>query len=330
MATIKDIAKLCGVSEGTVDRAINDRAGINPETKKRIMEVVEQVNYKPDRIAQSLAKGKTRTLGLIFFDLNNDFIAALVDTIETIAKEKGYFISLVLTHGIKEEEIKGINYLLERKVDGIIVFPVGKQADYQELKINIPVISIYNKISDEIPYVGVDAQSAMRDAIGYIADCQYERVMLVNSSITKKVKSGLNVYTLQERQKGYIEGIEKNNINEGEGPLIVEGLDFNRMDTLYRQGQGKRTAFLCICDVFALEVLTHFREQSLKVPEDVGIMGFDNMSIRKYVSPQLTTVGYHMSEMAQKIFVYLMEMIHGSDIPKDTSFPCQIIEGNSL
>ena len=154
--------------------------------------------------------------------------------------------------------------------------------------------------------------------------------MLVNSSITKKVKSGLNVYTLQERQKGYIEGIEKNNINEGEGPLIVEGLDFNRMDTLYRQGQGKRTAFLCICDVFALEVLTHFREQSLKVPEDVGIMGFDNMSIRKYVSPQLTTVGYHMSEMAQKIFVYLMEMIHGSDIPKDTSFPCQIIEGNSL
>ena len=95
MATIKDIAKLCGVSEGTVDRAINDRAGINPETKKRIMEVVEQVNYKPDRIAQSLAKGKTRTLGLIFFDLNNDFIAALVDTIETIAKEKGYFISLV-------------------------------------------------------------------------------------------------------------------------------------------------------------------------------------------------------------------------------------------
>ena len=86
-------------------------------------------------------------------------------------------------------------------MDGIIVFPVGKQADYQELKINIPVISIYNKISDEIPYVGVDAQSAMRDAIGYIADCQYERVMLVNSSITKKVKSGLNVYTLQERQK---------------------------------------------------------------------------------------------------------------------------------
>ena len=59
-------------------------------------------------------------------------------------------------------------------------------------------------------------------------------------------------------------------------------------------------------------------------------MGFDNMSIRKYVSPQLTTVGYHMSEMAQKIFAYLMDMIHGSDIPKDTAFPCQIIEGNSL
>ncbi len=328
MATIKDIAKICGVSEGTVDRAINDRPGIKPETKEKILRVVEEVHYKPDRIAQSLAKGRTQTLGLIFFDLHNDFIADLVDTIEATAKEKGYFISLILTHGNKEEEIKGINYLLERKVDGIIVFPVGNEDDYRRLKPEVPVISIYNKISARIPYVGVDARAAMRDAVSYIAGRGYERVVLVNSSIGKKIKKGINVYTLTERQSGYCEGIEENGLNRGEGPLVVEGVNFDRIDSLYRK--ESKTAYLCICDVFALEVLKHFQDRSMNVPEDVGVMGFDNMAIRRYVIPGLTTVGYPMCRMAQSTFGYFWDILAEKEVPAETLFSYRIIEGDSL
>lgn len=329
--TIKEIAKICGVSEGTVDRAINNRTGISDATKKRIMEVVRKENYKPDRIAQSLAKGKTMSIGLVCFDLYNNFIANLVDTIESVAKENDYFINLVLSHGDKESERKGIEYLAERRVDGIIIFPVGYGEEYVNyLKgLHIPVVSIYNRISDTIPFVGMDARAAMKSAVEHIVEKHYEQIILINSSISYKMEQNINVDTLLERQKGYLEGIKNANVNP-DGPAIVEGLDFEKIDQLIRQYHLKKTALLFICDMFALDALEHFKQNNISVPGHVGIMGFDNVSTLKYVTPRIATVSYEVETMAKKSFELLVKMLNGQAVPMELRLAYKIIEGTSL
>jgi LacI family transcriptional regulator len=130
--TIKEIAKQCGVSEGTVDRAINGRPGIKESTRQHILEIANELKYSPNRVAQSLATGKTRSIGIICFDLYNNFFTTLIDIIEAEAKSKGYFVNLVLTHGDINKELDGVRYLAERRIDGIIIFPVGKSIKYIE------------------------------------------------------------------------------------------------------------------------------------------------------------------------------------------------------
>ena len=92
--TIKELAKACGVSEGTVDRAVNNRSGIKESTKKRILEMAEQMDYRPNHLAKSLATGITKTLGIVSVDLSNNFFALLVESIEQTAREHGYFVNL--------------------------------------------------------------------------------------------------------------------------------------------------------------------------------------------------------------------------------------------
>ena len=128
--TIKDIAEHCRVSVGTVDRALNNRSGISEKTKNRILKAAEELNYHPNYMGQSLATGRTMTIGMVCFDLYNNFFPELIDTIERHAKEKGYFIYLILTHREFKLEKEGLQYLSERQVDGIILFPIGLSKEY--------------------------------------------------------------------------------------------------------------------------------------------------------------------------------------------------------
>jgi DNA-binding LacI/PurR family transcriptional regulator len=307
--TIKDIARYCNVSIGTVDRAVNGRGGINPITKQRIMEAKALLGYKPHRIAQSLARGKSMSVGLICFDLTNNFIATLIDVIEHVAKRKGYYINLVLTHGDGKEERAGIDFLVEHMVDGIIVFPVGYGEEYADYikNLSVPVVTIYNKLSDEIPFIGINAREAMRQAVRHMGGLGYERIILVNARLQEKMQNGNNVFTLLERQKGYLNGIAE--LNRQDAPAIVEGLDFERLDGYLREFGGYKTSILCICDMYALEVLEHCKANGLSVPEDVGLMGFDNMPTLKYVTPRIASVGYNVEEMAARAFDVLLKMM---------------------
>mgnify|MGYP005879360331 CR=1 FL=1 len=107
--TIKDIAEHCRVSVGTVDRALNNRSGISEKTKNRILKAAEELNYHPNYMGQSLATGRTMTIGMVCFDLYNNFFPELIDTIERHAKEKGYFIYLILTHREFKLEKEGLH-----------------------------------------------------------------------------------------------------------------------------------------------------------------------------------------------------------------------------
>lgn len=327
--TIKDIARICNVSEGTVDRAVNHRFGIKPETKERVLKVARELNYKPNKIAQSLAIGSTKTIGIMCFDLENNYFASLVDVIEGIAKNEGYFINLILTHGDPKKEREGIAYLEERHVDGIVLFSVCKDADYSTYlqSLGIPIVTIYNRISEDFTFIGVDAKKAMRDAVKYIAGKGYERILFLNAKITSKKKQGMNVYTLQERQDGYLQGLREIGLHD---PIVLEGLDEEAVSSAICANSGRRTAILCISDMYAVSVLELCKKKHWDVPGDVGIMGYDNMDMLQYIAPRICSVGYDVHLLGKQLVTVLLETMCSDAPSSDHMMDYCFTDGESL
>lgn len=327
--TLEEIAQICGVSAGTVDRAVNNRSGIKPQTKEKIMKVVHEVGYKPNKIAQSLAMGRTKTIGIVCFDLKNNYFAELVNAVESIAKAKGYFIDLILTHGDFKMEREGIDYLDGRHVDGIILFSVCeavKHAEYLK-KLQIPVVTVYNKISDEFSFVGIHAQEAMEHAVEFIADKGYQRIIFLNAMISEKKRQHMNVYTLEERQKGYLSGLAKFDMHE---PLILEGLNEDALLSEIERCRPYKTAVLCINDMFAVKVLEICKKHQIAVPGELGIMGYDNIDMLRYISPRISSIEYDVNVLGECLFEELLRQMTQGNPPCNRILEYRIIEGESI
>jgi len=137
--TSKDIARICGVSRGTVDRALNNKPRIDPKTKEKILKVARELNYRPDLVARSLAKGETMSIGVVVFDIRNRYFAQLVNAIEKEAKKYGYLLNITLQEKDPEMEIKLIDNLVARRVDGLIICPVNKSNNFEKYLKNLKV-----------------------------------------------------------------------------------------------------------------------------------------------------------------------------------------------
>jgi len=329
-ATIKDIAAYCNVSEGTVDRALNNRYGIGERTKRRVLDAAEKLNYKPNHAGRSLATGLTMTIGIVCFDLDNNFFPELIDTIESEAKQRGYFIHLILKHMDRQKERQGLEYLSARRVDGIILFPIGIGDEYVAyLKgLDIPVVTVYNWLSPDFSHVGVDNLRAMRDAVDWLAARKYERVAFMTPSIDAQEVRQNNVHILKQRLAGYLEGIHAH----GMEPLYFQGMDRSlEMSREYAAQRERRTAILCSCDSYALKILAGLNECGANVPGDVGLMGFDNVDVLRYVTPRLTTVKYSVQKMGEVLFQSLYERIMDRDkAPCEILLPYEIVEGATV
>ncbi|MDQ1911414.1 LacI family DNA-binding transcriptional regulator [Paenibacillus sp. GD4] len=326
--TIKDIADLCGVSAGTVDRALNNRPGISSKTKSKILRVAEELNYKPDYMASSLARGRTMTIGVVLFDLHNRSFAQLMNAIESRCREKGYFVNLLLTGKDKENERKCIEHLVSRKVDGIILFTVNEGEEYDRFlqEQRVPIITICNRISDRWSYVGINDRQAMRDAVDYICSRGYEEFIYVCPPLAKKNES--NIYTQEERLAGCLESLKENGVRRE--PLIITEKDYvSVLDSIDLRASG-RTAIICSCDIYALEVLNHIKSKGLKLPEEVGVMGFDNIDVLKYVTPALSTVEYAVEEFGVRAVDALIHQLETGDLRPEPLLAYQIIQGESI
>lgn len=328
---IKDIAEYCHVSEGTVDRALHNRFGIREETRQKIIAAAEELGYTPDHIARSLATGLSMTIGVVCFDLRNNFFPELIDTIEMRAKEKGYFIHLVLTHKDFKNEEEGLRFLLSRNVDGIILFPIGVGKEYVSRlkKLDIPVITIYNKISNDFTLLGVDDVDAMRDAVTYIYDKGYEQILYVTPSIHWQEKDGRNVYILKQRMKGFKKGVEA--VGASYGEVFQEGLGPAEIDKMVsRIRSHEKTAILCECDSYALQVMECLEKKGLTTPNDYGLMGYDNLEMLEYIHPRLTTIKYSVAKMGNLAFDCLYDEIQGDSEKKTHLLPYEIVEGETI
>lgn len=324
--TIKEIAKICGVSRGTVDRALNDRPNINPETKKRIVDLAEEMGYRPHFLAKSLSTGRTYTLGMIVFDLYNEFFASLIHAAQEKALEHGYSLHIMVSNKDKKQESLCLNNLLDRNVDGLIINSVNLNKTYVNKLKNCkkPCVAIGNRIDSHIPYVGINDYQAMYDATQYALSKDYDEIIFVCPPLRYKDKQNIN--TPYERYKGF-----KSAMSTITKKLVVlKEKDYLDQLHPYLLDTGQKTAFLCSSDIFALDILNEIRSYCGHIPPHVGIMGFDHLSILRYIHPQLSTVSYPCSDVGSYAVQSLLDQINHTGKKQDYILNHTIIPGETL
>lgn len=329
--TIKDIADYCKVSVGTVDRALNNRPGISKETKEKVLQSIETLNYHRNHTGRSLAMGKTKTIGVVCFDLYNNFFPELIDTIEARAKERGYFIYLILTHKAPRLEKDGLSYLCERQVDGIILFPIGVSREYiaSLRQLGIPIVTIYNRLTADFPFVDVNGKKAMEDAVAYIASKGSRRICYMTPEIEAQESEGLNTYTLRQREAGYLSGIQQAGLERAE--VYEKGSAEEKTEQFVKSYvPQERTALLCLCDSYALRVMRALSDHGIRVPEQVGVMGFDNIASMDYMKPRMTTIAYSVKEMGCTAIDMLFQCMEDPEYRRECLLDYRIVEGGTL
>lgn len=325
--TTKDIAKICGVSRGTVDRALNGKDRINPQTKNRILATAKKLGYRKDMLARGLVKGTTMYIGVVVFDIRNHYFSQMVNAIELEAIKKGYFVNITLHEKNQEKEYQLINSLVDRRVDGIIVCPVNKGPEFAKFlkNLQIPVVVIGNMVSDDIPFVGIDEKQATEDAAAGIVAKGYEQIVFVCPPLADQQKE--NIYTHEQRYQGFVEYTRQQKQIETE---VVGSWNFLEQIDHILQHSGKRTAIFCSGDIYALQIMSHLKKNGFRVPEDVGIMGFDNIDMLEFLEPALTTISNEIGVVGRTAVDLLVSLMSGAKADTHILIPHRVIAGNSL
>lgn len=324
--TSKEIAELCGVSRGTVDRALNGKDRISPKTRDRILAVAKEMGYHKDMLARGLVKGKTMYIGVVVFDIRNHYFSQLVNAIELEAGTKNYFINIALHEKDKEKEYQLINSLVAHRVDGLLICPVNKGKEFEKFLLNlqVPTVIIGNYVSNKLHYIGIDEKQAAIDAVNLLANKGYETIIFVCPPLADREKE--NIYAHEQRTYGFIDATRQQNL-EG---IIISTWDYlHELDMILKCHKTK-IAVLCSGDIYALQVMQHLRVQSVQIPNEVGIMGFDNIDMLEFINPALTTISNSIEQVGRTAVNMLIEKMNGKSVNMVTLVPHEIIDRDSV
>lgn len=325
--TSKEIAAICGVSRGTVDRALNGKPGIKPATKATILRTAAEYGYSPDYIGRSLVKGRTFSLGVIVFDLKNPYFSQLLNAIAMQARMAGYAVMIMMSENSVANEIQAVKSLRERRVDGLILHPVGFGPEYEAViaKAQLPIVVVGNRLSPQFDFISIDNRAAAAEATNQILCQGYKRIIFVAPPLRKDGQ--VNISAQKERQAGFLSVVEAQHI-----PFrIIASAGY--LDELQPEisGSGQPTAIFCSSDVFALEVQYALNTGRLQAGQPLGLIGFDNIDVLKYIRPQLTTIQNPIAEIGARAVDRLLSRIGNKQLPgQEIIIQHQLICGETL
>ena len=311
--TIADIAKYAGVSVSTVSRALNGKVEgyMRPETYARVMDAIEKLGYKPNRLAQALRGAPTRIIGFVIPDRLNPYFQELTLALERIAYKSGYGIILCSSDNSLEKEKAYLELLERQHVDGIIFSTVGSQKEEINRLIShgIAVVLADEEVSDvEAPVVVSDNYLGGRQAAEHLLSLGHKRIACVTGP--------MNLISSRERFRGYREALKDHGIEIDER-LVVESKDFSYeagykvIKKLLRSSKKEFTGVVCANDLIALAAIRALDEEGLKVPTDCSVVGFDNSYIAEISHPRLTTVAQPVKAIMRKVFALLEDVLSG-------------------
>ncbi len=297
-ATIRDVAREAGVSIAAVSYALNGGGTIGDEVRARVREVANRLGYRPNRSAQAVRTGRTMTLGLVVPDLNNPYYPALAQSFERAARQAGYTVVLVDTAGQVEEEVPGIRRLEQHGVAGILWCQTTVQEEVTSSDFTVPIVTIGTP-SLNIDNVTTKDYEGGQLLAEHLLQMGHRRVgMLTAASVLD---------TKDDRRLGFIAALDgKAGIGwEEKAPFAIDLPD----QILAALGRRDVTAVMCGNDLIAVGVLRAARQLGIAVPDELSVVGFDDIPWASIVEPELTTVRQPVSEMAAVALTLLLDRI---------------------
>ncbi|MCD9023597.1 LacI family DNA-binding transcriptional regulator [Cohnella silvisoli] len=298
--TIKDIARMANVSMTTVSKIINSKdKEISQATRERVNQIIREHNYTPNKIAQSMITKKTKTIGLVIPDVRNPFFTELARGAEDVANEHGYSVIFCNSDDNMQKEVTYINMLVEKMVDGILLAPAATREEKIESEINIrlPIITMDREaaIQGIKGHVKIDNIKGAYDAVHYLVGLGHEEIVLFSGPV--------NNQTSMDRLEGYRKALEDNGLKFREDRWFAGDFKGKWTAEVVRslmRDSVSFTALFCANDLIAIEAIKELQKCGIRIPEQVSVVGFDDIPFSSMVSPELTTVRQPSYEIGAK------------------------------
>jgi len=310
---IGEIARRANVSTATVSRTLNQSGAVRPETARKVWRAAAALNYYPNSHARTLVSGRSRLLGLIVSDITNPFFPELIHNFETLATQQGYDLILTSTDYQTARMTGCVRRMLERKVDGVAI--MTSEMDLGLIKElarrGVPLVFMdVGRVGPRMSHVLIDYASGIRQAVDHVVDLGHTRVAFIAGP--------LDLHSARTRRQAFIDGMRAHKI-QPEAKLIREGTHTAEggqpaMTALLRGGKPP-TAVVCSNDWTAIGALHAIDAAGLRVPEDISLVGFDDIPLASYTHPPLTSVRMSAGDVGSTAFDALFRLI-GGDRPE--------------
>jgi len=293
--TLRMVAEKAGVSVNTASRAINNKPDINIETKKLVLKIAKELGYIRNAAAVSLRTNKTGTIGVVIEDNRNPFYAEVLNGMEEAAREKNYHIILTNTQRDYKKEEEAINLLLNKRVDGLLIDPVQDRDDdiKKLIEANIPFVIVGRDFENiELDAVYNDEVKGGFLATEYLIKEGHKRIVLIDGFLYKSPAKG--------RLEGYKKAMKKYGISMDDALVSVGDIDVKDGYERTRQMLEKDldfTAIFAYNDMMAFGAMQAIKEKGLRIPEDIGLVGYDDIPFCSLMDPALTTIRLKKQEL---------------------------------
>lgn len=320
MATIVDVARLAGVTPTTVSRVINNRGYISEKTKKRVHEAMDELGYQPNEIARSLTKQKSNTIGVIVPHISHPYFAKLISNLENEAAKKDYKIILCNSKEKAEKEKQYLDMCKSNRVAGIIICSGNVESN----KINtggIPVVLLEKNFEEGKLGIQCDNYQGGKLATEHLIECGCKKILHLSGVIDEEMPA-------DNREKAFIDVCSKNEIE-----YFIKKYDidtYNQMNyydyikAALNEIEGVDGIFAS-SDLIAAQVIQVCNEIKIRIPEDIKLVGFDDVDISQLTTPRITTVHQPIKEMARLSIELIDAKYNNIEINEKTILPIKLI-----
>jgi LacI family transcriptional regulator, repressor for deo operon, udp, cdd, tsx, nupC, and nupG len=314
MVRIADVARMANVSTATVSRVISNAGTVKKETAEKVLEAIKKLNYQPNMLARQLRRSETKTILVVVPDITNTFFSAVLRGIESVAIENGYQVLLGDARNNVETETSYLTILGQKKADGLILLTARTdQKILEELSQDYPVVLACEYYEGtQLPTVSIDNVSSARKATEYLISLKHKRI--------GHISGPLNVVVGRDRCKGFHQAMAKHGLSL-DPSLVQEGefsfeSGFNLM-MKFLSLEEPPTAIFAGNDEMAMGAVKAAKSKGVRVPEDLSVVGFDDIKFASIFEPALTTIAQPTFDMGQKAMHLLLRLINNEELEKD-------------
>lgn len=320
MISIREVAKLAGVSPSTVSRVINGTANVDIEKKERVLKIIEETGFKPNQVARSLFKKSSKIIGVILPNINNPFFTEMTKYIEDEAYAKDYKILICYSYNDIQKEKENLNMLVSMNADGIILLTNDEsmRKDLDNYKIPIVVLDRHSNSEKNLTHIASNHYEGAKLATKHLIECGCKNIV--------NMKGPTAFSSARDRNRGYEDICKEYN------------REIKSVDCDYNYEAGIKSTeellkkypevdgIIASNDIVAISAYKVLNKNNYRVPEDIMIIGFDNIEMSKMFTPEITTIEQDIEKMGRVAVRSIVDFKNGREVQKDYIFDVNLLK----